>query len=491
MRYMGLLMVSCALLLAPMAQAQQNELVGRAASAGGGILNGSGDQVMFVSVGQPGAGKMTRDSLTLCLGVIRPSLVNFLSVSGTISYYNTSPYRSVDSVELLVTGQRADSVLTDTAGYYGLDSLPAGSYVVTPGKQNNTQDASVTPYDASLILRYLTSQILLDSFQRIAADVSGNGEITSFDASYILRYSIGSVPNFPAGDWTFRPVSRTYDPLAGSMENEDYSAVLYGDVSGNWGQGAEAIPMPRNAVVGGSVAAMSNSEDAVRFDAAHSSEVVFRVTAAGTHDVVSGDIVVTFDTNSVSIVDVQPGASVANYQIAWRRNGSSLRICLAGTRPLSGNVELATVRYTTTSMPVVKPGSAEAPLRLTSMMLNERMVLDSAKTRKHIAEGVEGERGAVATELLVLPSEPNPTTGIVWVRYVLPQGGSVEISIYDAQGRLVRSFSWPRLLPGHHSVKWDGCSSTGARLPSGTYFCRVVSNGQSRTSFVRLYRSRK
>ena len=49
------------------------------------------------------------------------------------------------------------------------------------------------------------------------------------------------------------------------------------------------------------------------------------------------------------------------------------------------------------------------------------------------------------------------------------------LKIYDASGRLVKSFSLPTsyfLLPTC-SVTWDGSDDSGRKLPAGVYFCRL------------------
>lgn len=34
--------------------------------------------------------------------------------------------------------------------------------------------------------------------------------------------------------------------------------------------------------------------------------------------------------------------------------------------------------------------------------------------------------------------------------------------------------------PGYHTVRWDGLSDTGRRVPAGIYFLSVQNEGQSR-----------
>ena len=67
-----------------------------------------------------------------------------------------------------------------------------------------------------------------------AADVSGNGNVTAFDAALISQW-IASIPNSGiTGTWKFTPVSRSYPNAETPQVNQDYSAILMGEVSGSW-----------------------------------------------------------------------------------------------------------------------------------------------------------------------------------------------------------------------------------------------------------------
>jgi hypothetical protein len=114
-----------------------------------------------------------------------------------------------------------------------------GNYTITPSKTGNIN--GISPFDATMILRHIaangTGPNALNVNQLIAADTSGDGNITPFDATQILRYIAAGAPNAntgQVGNWKFDPVPRPYQPLNGSMSNENYTAILVGEVNGNW-----------------------------------------------------------------------------------------------------------------------------------------------------------------------------------------------------------------------------------------------------------------
>ncbi|GJM44545.1 MAG: hypothetical protein DHS20C21_13870 [Gemmatimonadota bacterium] len=65
---------------------------------------------------------------------------------------------------------------------------------------------------------------------------------------------------------------------------------------------------------------------------------------------------------------------------------------------------------------------------------------------------------------------------------------AAQLSVFDAQGRLVRRLSVARSDQGQ-SVSWDGRNSSGAQVPSGVYFTRLQTPaGTSTQKIVRIAR---
>jgi len=83
---------------------------------------------------------------------------------------------------------------------------------------------------------------------------------------------------------------------------------------------------------------------------------------------------------------------------------------------------------------------------------------------------------------------PNPFNPYTEIRFRVPTAGKINLSIYDARGRLVKT-----LLSGYHEagsgkVTWDGKSNSGQKVASGLYFCRLVAGKYSKTIKVVLLR---
>ncbi|MFZ1947045.1 MAG: C25 family cysteine peptidase, partial [bacterium] len=83
-----------------------------------------------------------------------------------------------------------------------------------------------------------------------------------------------------------------------------------------------------------------------------------------------------------------------------------------------------------------------------------------------------GGLGAAALRVTPNPTWGGATTRFSLPRYLLEAGGTVEISIYDARGRLVAGLS-SEANPSAGSITWDGRTHGGAQVPPGVYFLKA------------------
>ena len=81
------------------------------------------------------------------------------------------------------------------------------------------------------------------------------------------------------------------------------------------------------------------------------------------------------------------------------------------------------------------------------------------------------------------PAAPNPFRATTTFRYQLSRAGAAELSILDAQGRVVRMLLSGDQPAGRASVTWDGRRDDGVRAAAGLYFARLsTSEGRSPVS---------
>jgi hypothetical protein len=76
----------------------------------------------------------------------------------------------------------------------------------------------------------------------------------------------------------------------------------------------------------------------------------------------------------------------------------------------------------------------------------------------------------------VLSAHPNPFTNSTEISFALPKAGKVNLSIYDASGRLVTTLLNSNLSAGTHTVVWNA-----QNMPAGIYFYKLTTADMSVT----------
>ncbi|MBU0742620.1 hypothetical protein KKG45_13225 [bacterium] len=73
----------------------------------------------------------------------------------------------------------------------------------------------------------------------------------------------------------------------------------------------------------------------------------------------------------------------------------------------------------------------------------------------------------------LLSIRPNPFNPRTVIPFSLPRGEEIELSVYDAAGRLVRTLLRGELPAGDHEAAWHGQDERGRAVASGAYFARL------------------
>jgi hypothetical protein len=102
------------------------------------------------------------------------------------------------------------------------------------------------------------------------------------------------------------------------------------------------------------------------------------------------------------------------------------------------------------------------------------------------ADGYEAPPARAANRLD--PAYPNPFNPRTIIPFELAARGDVEMKIFDAAGRLVRTLVESVFEQGRHAVVWDGKDNRGAAVASGIYFCRFRTGVYTATTRLALVR---
>jgi len=114
-------------------------------------------------------------------------------------------------------------------------------------------------------------------------------------------------------------------------------------------------------------------------------------------------------------------------------------------------------------------GAGEVMVRISALSSYPDGPSASAYTRFSL-----GGAAVAPTQSRLLGNSPNPVKPWTRISFVLAGGprGAVSLRIYDAGGRLVRSFS-QSFSPGLNQVTWNGADDQGRALPAGVYLSQL------------------
>ena len=173
-------------------------------------------------------------------------------------------------------------------------------------------------------------------------------------------------PTGSTGSWIFNPVSNTHASITANISGEDYSALLMGEVSGNWGD-----PSPFRPALGG------GPERRVAITAPHlvtpwNRQIIVPIGVQGTTN--KGIIAYEFDLRFDPLVmqpqaipvDVAGTVSRGLTAVANAQEPGLLRVAVYGVMPIDGNGVLLNLRFT----PIGATGSV-SPITWERILLNE------------------------------------------------------------------------------------------------------------------------
>ncbi|MBI9072974.1 MAG: endo-1,4-beta-xylanase [Melioribacteraceae bacterium] len=88
---------------------------------------------------------------------------------------------------------------------------------------------------------------------------------------------------------------------------------------------------------------------------------------------------------------------------------------------------------------------------------------------------------ALPSEMKLLQNYPNPFNPSTKISYEIPKNGFVNLTIYDALGRQMKTLVNKSQNSGRYSVEWDGKNYNNQNVTSGIYLAQLNVNGQSQS----------
>ena len=293
-------------------------------------------------------------------------------------------------------------------------------------------NGAVTAYDASLAFQHLLGIIELNEQQQIKADVNGDAAITELDVSLILQFVVKLIDTFPV-----EQQNPPLFPAAGELAISDLTIVP-----------SETVTLP--------------------------------VEVVGAEGIVSGSFTLEYDSDVLTLMDVDNASLTKDYLVGEIENEGSVRLLFAGAYAIEGDGQLVHVTFQ-----VADDATEESIIQLTNIRLNaEPILLEGASARLLLSPtGVEpASDGELPKNFSLSHNSPNPFNPLTTIGYALPNEAEIRLNIYDLRGELVATLSDGIQPAGYHQVLWGGANSGGQPVGTGVYFYRlsaVPTNGKT------------
>ena len=81
----------------------------------------------------------------------------------------------------------------------------------------------------------------------------------------------------------------------------------------------------------------------------------------------------------------------------------------------------------------------------------------------------------------LMQNYPNPFNPTTTIKYQLPENQFVKVEIFNTLGENVNTLVNQNQDAGEYSINWNGKSSSGQSLASGTYFYRIKAGSLCRS----------
>lgn len=192
-----------------------------------------------------------------------------------------------------------------------------------------------------------------------------------------------------------------------------------------------------------------------------------RITGTGNGVVQALSLELDWNAHAVQPVDARAGAWLEQqHGVVLVPRPGTVDVALLGRREiaLAGEGVLANVVFR-------RVGPGDPAIRIASIEAR-----DAGNRRLEVALGA-GPLLPAPRHSRLLGAHPNPFNPSTRIAFRVEAPGGVTVSIYTLAGRRIKTLLATRLDIGAHELGWDGTDDRGARVASGVYHVRLVSEG--------------
>jgi hypothetical protein len=380
-------------------------------------------------------------------------------ISGQVRYYDND--YPVPKVSINITGGLNESILTGQNGNYDLILPYHHNYVFTPSKAKDSDfnAETIIAYDAALTLQASVGLIQLDSLQQKAADADQDLTITAYDAALIARYVVEYEDSGShVGAWIFDPQQKKYFDLNNEYFQQDFSAVIVGNVYGGWQYPySDSLPHPliKNKLP---IAIVENNQ------------VKIPIEIESGQRFLSFELQLTYPSDQLSLIKVQKSNLVSDFQFISHQQRGKLNLILYGTQPLNCSGTLLNLLF-----------NINNKLDESNLIKIERFQINNYPAIQGTISLENKHAAQILKDFILYQNFPNPFNHRTAIRLSVNKYSKVTLAIYNLSGEIVKTIVDSPLVPENYTFYWDGTDDLKHPVSSGVYICRVIftNNDQS------------
>lgn len=81
----------------------------------------------------------------------------------------------------------------------------------------------------------------------------------------------------------------------------------------------------------------------------------------------------------------------------------------------------------------------------------------------------------IPNQFQIIECYPNPFNGRLNIHYRINETSDIQVSIFDINGKIIKSFANEQKSPGQHQLVWDTKNNNGISVATGLYFVSLSS----------------
>jgi hypothetical protein len=360
---------------------------------------------------------------------------------GVAGAVGTEAGSAVENVEVSLSGQGSETIMTDEFGSYSFANMVEGSdYSITP-QLNGDYLNGVSTFDLVILSQHILGVQLLDSpYKLIAGDVNNSESITTLDLIQLRKLILSIDTEFanntswrfveadyvfpnPANPWVenFPEVININNMDAAGLASQNFVAVKIGDVN---------LDAETNSLVD---VEDRNVSGALSFEVAEASlkagnEYTVEFAASEIAAISGYQATLVFDTKAVELVDVVSGiATEDNFGLAYVDEGL---ITTSWNGEAQSGVMFSLVLRATTDVQLSEVLGVSSRITKAEAYDNNGEYMDVA---------IEFSTGTVASAGFELyQNTPNPFNGETLIGFNLPAAATASLTINDVTGKVLR-----------------------------------------------------